>query len=255
MRKVIYTCLTGKYDEFRSPLAVRNDWDYICFSNNSHLPQNKIWEIRTIPYQSKDNILLSRFAKIQPHKVLADYRYSLYIDANIQIIDDGFYDVLENLIASGTELAHVKHPFRDCVYDDIISCYLGCQEDLYKVHKSWTFLKKNGYPFHNGLYENNIIFREHNIPQIIQANELWWNLFCSLSRRDQFTLCFVYWKLNIRPQFLFNDGKCARNSQFLKYYPHPLKILTKWMTIRDKVKHKMRNLNTAIFHQYIFPTN
>ena len=58
-RKVIYTCIVDGYDELRQPLAVDPDFDYICFSNDYQQIKVGVWEIRPIPYSSKDKTRLS----------------------------------------------------------------------------------------------------------------------------------------------------------------------------------------------------
>jgi len=40
MRKVIYTAITNNYDILKDPIAVSDDFDYICVSDNPNLKTN-----------------------------------------------------------------------------------------------------------------------------------------------------------------------------------------------------------------------
>ena len=33
-KKVVYTAITGNYDELITPEYINKDWDYICFTDN-----------------------------------------------------------------------------------------------------------------------------------------------------------------------------------------------------------------------------
>ncbi len=217
---VIYTCLTGGYDDLKQPLAINPDWDYICFSDCLPLGKNGVWDVRPIPYMNDDVSRKSRFVKILPHKVLSNYNWSIYLDANLQIVNNDFYNRFENLIKNNIKIAHVAHPLRDCIYDEIITCTLLAKDKLSTMIRQWQFLKSENYPEHLGLYENNMIFRMHNNPTVIKASEIWWKLFNNFSRRDQFSLCYVYWKLSLIPSLIFPKGQSTRNYYGLKFFRH-----------------------------------
>lgn len=47
-KKVIYTCITGGYEQLREPSFVNDDFDYICFADNESIKSN-VWQIKEIP--------------------------------------------------------------------------------------------------------------------------------------------------------------------------------------------------------------
>ena len=65
-----------------------------CFiSNDFKETKQGVWTVREIPrIVENDNKRLSRYPKTHPETLLADYKASLYIDANIQILDQWVYD-------------------------------------------------------------------------------------------------------------------------------------------------------------------
>ena len=87
-KKVVYTSLVGSYDSLANPVYIMDGWDYICFSNDVIEVKGLIWEIRKIPFKSNNNVRLSRFAKLNPDIVLSEYDVSLYMDANLVMIDN-----------------------------------------------------------------------------------------------------------------------------------------------------------------------
>lgn len=216
--KVIYTCLTGGYDDLLQPVVIDRDFDYICFSNDIPDKQIGAWQIRRIHFETNDNSRLSRYPKILPHKVLAEYEYSVYVDANIQIVGQEFYDIINKRIEEGVMIAQVPHPFEDCVYEDIRFAFGVNKVDFKTSRKQYRHLKLEGYPKHNGLYENNLILRKHNDERVKNIMCDWWKEYISYSKRDQFSLVFVYWQHNFKPNWLLEQANNVRNVNYLKFY-------------------------------------
>ena len=220
-RKVIYTSLTGNYDCLSQPLVKADDFDYICFSNDIKEKKIGVWEIAPIPYKNNDMMRLSRYVKIMPQEVLANYDYSLYIDANIQITSSYFYEIVNQRISEGGTIYQVPHPQYDCIYDDIRKAYLGRRVSLKDAKKQFGHLLEKGFPQHYGLYENGLMLRKHNDEFVVRLSKKWWDEYLSFSKRDQFSLAYVYWTEGFRPGFLFDETHGIRNVDCLNYINHP----------------------------------
>ena len=244
MKKVIYTILVGKYDDLLQPLAIDKSFDYICFSNDFSEKTIGVWNIRKIPFSDADNTRVSRYAKLLPHKVLEEYDYSLYIDANIQITGSEFYRFVNQRILEGVLIAQVPNIFRDCIYKDIEIAYRRRKVNLRGAMRQYGHLKQEGFPEHFGLFENNVLLRKHNDPSVVDMSEAWWKEYCDYTHRDQFSLMYVYWKKNYMPDYLLGEGKNARNVTFLQLTPHPKKK-TFWLRTE-----KMLEKNDK-FHSFI----
>ena len=252
--KVIYTCLTGGYDELRQPIAVHPDWDYICFSDCLPLGQNGVWNVLPIPYSGNNPIFKSRYPKILPNECLSEYEYSLYIDANLQINNAKFYNRLESLIQHDVLIANVNHPIRDCIYKEILECCDKGLESIFVLSRQWKQLKSRKYPTHWGLYENNVIFRKHNHPAVIRAMESWWKQFHNICHRDQLSLCFVYWQQSIHPELIFPSDICARNTSELNCFWHPKRLSFGKRCIKKLKRIRSQLLMRLISVRY-FPDN
>lgn len=235
-RIVIYTCLVGNYDKLKQPAVIDSYFDYVCFSNDLKQDTFGVWQVKKIPYICDDNTRLSRYVKINPHLVFPEYDYSVWIDANIQIIKKEFYDVIRGWVRKGGILAQVPHVERDCVYEEIIECLKRGKVKGALAKQQYMFLLNNHYPKHNGLYENNLIVRKHNVDWLKKTSEEWWELYLQYTRRDQFSLCYIYWKYKIKPDFIFGVNKNTRNVDFLQMTPFH--------------NHSVRSIKAEILHLY-----
>nr|MBQ0091006.1 hypothetical protein [Candidatus Enterousia merdequi] len=88
---VIYTCITGEYDNLIQHKCVNNNFDYVCFTDNKKLLQSGIvngWVIKKLKYNKSDDIRNARWHKIHPEKLFSQYDYSIWIDGNLNILND-----------------------------------------------------------------------------------------------------------------------------------------------------------------------
>lgn len=204
------------------PMAIDPSFDYICFSNEINEARSGVWDIRPIPYSCDDNTRLSRFVKILPHKVLPEYDVSVWMDANIIIKDSSFYSAIDRKLSSGCLVAQVPHLVRNCVYEDLKRCYMDLRVGFMDALRQYRHLKKERFPVHFGLMENNIIFRRHNDPVVQKISDRWWGEYSSFSNRDQISLMPVYREFGYYPETLFGEGVNARNASCLEFIRHPL---------------------------------
>ena len=207
-RYVIYTVLTGGYDNLIQLTCVSQDFDYICFTDTiSENSYNGIWNLRKIPSITDDKQRLSRFPKMHPHVLLSQYEYSVYIDASVDIINDELYNIFKEKINRGILLSGVKHPYRDCVYDEYFAVYrTKAETNLSLLKKEYKYLKYCNMPKHIGLFEAGMILRNHHDERIISQNEMWWLMVNKYSKRDQLSYTLSLWKNNIPFDYLENVG-------------------------------------------------
>lgn len=207
---VIYTVLTGGYDDLRQPEEICGNCDYICFSNDIQSEQIGVWQIRRLDYHHDKPVRESRFPKLNPHLVLPEYEYSLYLDANIAI-RHSVYEKIRNLVKQDVSLAMIPHPERNCVYQEamILTAWEIGEPNL--IYRQTKFLLKNHFPQNHGLFTGGMIFRKHNHPDIINFSECWWNLYCRFSSRDQLGLTYALYKTHLEPEIMFPSSYYADN--------------------------------------------
>jgi len=197
---VIYTCVSGNYDTLRDYLVVNEDWDYVCFSNTVKPDvYNKSWKIVPLGFTDMDDVRNARWHKINPHKILKKYRFSVWMDANIDIVDQQFYDDIDKYTREGELFAAMKHPERDCIYDEAKVIIEGKIDDPVIVKKQVAKLKELKYPKKNGLIVSSILFRQHNDNKVSAVMDEWWSWVRDFSRRDQLSLNYALWKEHFKP--------------------------------------------------------
>lgn len=215
---VVYTVQVGGYDVVQQPLVVDERFDYVLFTDSDESQNIGVWQVRTIPYENSDLTRVSRYPKMHPNELLNEYKASLYIDANIQITGQRIYDRVVECYEQGIDWAGIQHPYRDCIYDEAYVIYgLETEENIFRwCHR----LRKEQYPRHRGLFENNIIFRTHNDNTKV-VNTMWWNLYEQHTRRDQLTLFYVLWQIPaINTALLLPEGESSWNSNTVQIHKH-----------------------------------
>ena len=230
-RVAIYTCIVGAYDELKQPRVITPEMDYICFVGPGEKTCDRIgvWWIRELgsPEASapgmplKDKALLSRFPKMHPQLLLADYDASLWIDGNIEICDGTIYRAIRTKLCAGVKYSGVSHPSRDNVYDEAVMCrkmgYIG----WFGFLKVLLFLVLHGEKRKGAaLMENNLIFRRHNDPAVVALDELWWKKVNTLCRRDQIPFMWCLRKCGIYRDYLLPQGQNVRNPPGFRYLGH-----------------------------------
>lgn len=240
-KAVIYTVLIGNYDKFPQYKRVNSYFDYVCFSDQ--FKEGEIigqWKIRNISNSNISKYRLTRLPKLLPHLFFPDYDYSVYIDANVLIESDDIYcKILEN-IDKGILWGGIQHPLFNCLYQDLyIGISLGKAKPI-ETNKLRKFLKKEGYPKENGLFENNFIIRKHNEEIVKKIDEEWWEMYMRFAPRDQYSLFYVFWKNNFNPELLFKPEENTKNLSGIKRKKHtPLPL---WKRPYNKIKIRSNQL-------------
>ncbi len=236
--KVVYTSIVGNYDSIKEPRYRMPEWDYICFSNTIPQREGSIWKIRPITFQHIDNSRLSRYPKINPHLVLKEYEYSLWIDANIEFLDNSVEQRINGLIKDDIFLSLIPHPDRNCIYEEAQICINNGLDSRRKIEQQIKFLKGEKYPENNGMFENGLIFRRHNEQLICSMNADWWSLYQRYSKRDQLSLGYILWKKNINCVPFVPDGTNVRNMPSISYVIHKS---TFWQSTKIKIQKKINH--------------
>ena len=247
MKKVIYTSIIGGFDELIQPKIIDPSFDYICFvEKGSNLKGcNGVWKFREIPFFSCNDRILSRFPKLLPHLILPDYYCSLWIDGNVGIRGGEIYNIINKKILNGILYSGLNHWSRDCSYDEAIACLNSGKESLLNILKTIAFLKSKKFPKHYGLYENNVIFRVHNNPLIINFDKLWWEMFMKYAKRDQICHSFCMREFMIYRDFLLPKDLCSRNYPGFVHNKHVAQSAHK--NLLEKLKYDIvRKFNVSV---------
>jgi hypothetical protein len=209
----VYTAIFNDYDELMEPRVVEEQIDYICYTDNESL-NSDTWEFRTL--SSIDNpSLANRRIKILPHKYIPDYQISVYIDGNILI--RGEITPLIKKYLSSADMAVYPHPKRKRVQEEAEACVRANKANQGAINAQMEAYKSEGFPDSQQLSENRILFRRHNVEDIITTMEDWWVEVSTRVPRDQLSLMFVLWKNNISVVYI---PTTVQESNYFEIYPH-----------------------------------
>lgn len=188
---VVYTAVTGDYDELREPLAINRNFKYVCFTDNKQL-KSGIWEIRYVDCGDSRKTHKDREFKILPHRFFPEYDTSIWIDASCQILGDlGEYMQIYQKYA---DVLFSPHFERECVYDEAAACMMFRRGNKSDIIRQIRHYSEEGYPIENGLVQGGLIVRNHNVETVKKIMEFWWSELCTYSYRDQISAPYVFWK-------------------------------------------------------------
>lgn len=212
-RLAIYTAIIGKYDIPITPSYIDENCDYFCFTDNSNITSD-FWEIIHISSDVSGR-KLARKIKILPHIYLNQYSESLWVDANFRIKSSVYKFI--SAYSTGRSMICMKHPERNCVYDEAIAC-IEQKKDLPEIiNRQIAKYKSEFFPHNFGLISSGILYRRHSKRKVIHLMNDWWNEVNSESGRDQLSFNYVCWK----NKFLYDIADILYyKNDFFEYFPH-----------------------------------
>lgn len=211
---IVYTALFGDYDDLIDPKENYEGCDFICFTDQKHLTSD-IWEIRLIEEYDLPSNMMNRKYKILPHLFLSKYEWSMYVDANIKIINNPLDLAIKYLTKH--DFVMPKHFARDCVYDESKECIILGKTKYDETTKQMNRYKDEGFPKNFGLGENNILLRNHNSQKIIKLMIDWWEELNTQTKRDQLSLGYVVWKNGEEFCFMNEDARNVKSKYFFAF--------------------------------------
>lgn len=168
MRAVVYTAITKGYDSLKM-----------------HTVKGAIYKSFIDPemYHHPDPCRRAKFPKIMAHAHL-ECDYSLWVDGSVTLKPDLDMAMLIEKHLSGCDLAVMRHPNRDCIYDEA-ECIIKLEkDDALTVQK---YVELSDMPKHWGLFETGFVLRRHTDTMNL-FEQAWWRELVHWSRRDQLSL-------------------------------------------------------------------
>ena len=235
---VVYTCISGNYDNIKDILNKEENIDYICFSDQDIVDSN--WKVKKIPefLNYLDETKRARCLKILPHLFLPEYEISIWIDGSIEVLGSINKLISENL---NNYFSICKHPDRTCTFEEANSVISLKKDTKEVVMEQMSRYESLGYPKNNGMVQSGIIIRKHNEEECKKISNNWWPEVLKGSKRDQLSFNFSIWnkeyKIDImRPSLLV--------SEYFQIYTHTSKGEEKVKLRKnyDKLKNYINNI-------------
>lgn len=191
---IIATVNIGQFDNIIENHHKQSNCKFVMFTDDKSI-KSSLWELIQIRRKFTSPRREARLYKWLIHKYFPDTKYSLWIDANVEIKTD--VNTLISKYLKDTDIAIHPHKIRNCIYRETKAC-IGYKLDYIDImEKQMERYKLEGYPKNHGLHESHIILRRHT-DDIKRFNEAVWANLCSGSLRDQLSLDYIAWKLGIK---------------------------------------------------------
>lgn len=230
----IYTSIAGDYDNLKEPIAEMGDFDFFAFSDTA-VEDPGPWE--NIPFDQHwdDPVRTAKKPKILPHLYFPDYEWSLWIDANIFILQD-LNVFIRTAIENNAPVALFEHPERNTLRGEVTQLCKLKKDDPDLIQKQFDGYVAEGWDNQLPLFECNFIIRRHNDPAVSKAMTMWWNEISTNSRRDQVSFPYTMWKSGITPLPLRPKGKSTRNIPEVYYPTKPPHGLIRLEDVRERIE-------------------
>lgn len=193
---VVYTSITGRYDDLKTPLYIDNETEYVCFTNNRQI-KSSIWNVEYISDTMLDNMYLAKKIKMFPDLFFRDYETSVWVDGKLLIKKD-LRTYIEKYEKTQPVLCF-PHFERNCIYEEMAECIRVRKGNRNQLLKQITAYFQEGYPANYGLYEMGCIVRKHHDEFVKEMMQQWWEQVKKYSYRDQISFPYVCWKNDFKP--------------------------------------------------------
>lgn len=216
-RIVVYTAISGGYDELKVPQILSEHCDFVCFTDQA-IPADRGWMLRPFDYINADPTRTARYVKTHPHAYFPDHEWSVWVDANLLLTGDAADFVRK--VEGQSLFASFLHGHRTCLYEEAAAVIAAGLDDAQVVERQIAAYRAAGFPEQAGLAETNVLVRRHNEPDVVAVNRMWWKEIDNGSRRDQLSLNYVAHVLNFKLGAVAEAGITSRNDPRVRKFLH-----------------------------------
>jgi hypothetical protein len=183
--RVVYTANFGSYDQVLDPLYVDIDCCYICFTDNK-IATSPVWSFIYVSIDKLNPRLCARIIKHLPHKIISDFKESIWVDAKYLISGSQEY-----LWGSDFAFRAFEHRVRKTVFLEFLACaYIGHDKISIIIKQFFTY-KLKGSIDERRLIRTCVLYRRHNDKGVCKFQDDWFNELCQQSIRDQLSFGHV----------------------------------------------------------------
>jgi GT2 family glycosyltransferase len=208
---IFYTAISGGYSRLLPPAVLIPGARYVCFTDFPSQTYG-VWEIRPLPKTFAESPRwASRWCKLHPHELFPNAEIAVWIDGNV-IINGDMQPHIQRILGSNLPLGMIKHPKRDCVYEEIEACLEANKDSEARLLKQKARYQSLGLPAHGGVHETRVIINNMGHPDVPPFYDLWWQELSTQSIRDQVSLPYVLDNLKLTPGEFLPAGISAGNS-------------------------------------------
>ncbi len=236
---VIYTTITDNYDLLLNHSFQDDRCDYVCFSDRTYgnTIHDSQWEIRPLAYDKSDDVRNQRWHKIHPHKILPEYDYSLWIDANIDLLTPEIINKCTQHIVKESDVVATLHPKRSSLYQEFSACHELAKDDEALLKKQEEKVRSLHFSDTGRLFETGILLRNNKSIKITEFSESWWKWISTYSMRDQLSFTVAAWEAGITITPLSDKIYNAKGNKHIRLLPHIPNMKKQWDELTEQLIH------------------
>lgn len=194
-RGVVYTCLVGNKRKLYQPEYVNVHLDYICFTDKKEKWGTKegVWEYRPMEKdgeQESNSSMYYRY-KLKSHEVLKEYDYSIWVNAQIQIV--GELEQLYNGYGEKSSFLSFPAYVQDDLYEAVHTTLKSDDENI-ELRRKMLRYREEGFPKHFGLISTNLMYRNHRDEVLRLVMDTWWNESGKCQQLRELGFSYAAWK-------------------------------------------------------------
>lgn len=216
----VYTSIFGNYDHLIEPLYESKYCDYFAITDQE-VSNSSVWKKLDCSgidgFDKLDDYHKAKFCKMFPHILFPKYKYSIWVDGNVQIVAD-MMPLIDRM--NNAAMATFENPRHNCIYTE--ARYNICQNNarVGELENQIQIYKQDGFPVQFGMREFSIIARKNQDVEMQHLMKLWWEQVSKYTMRDQISFPYVLWKNGHSIDYIKSLGLNWRwNPRFI-LYPH-----------------------------------
>lgn len=199
IKGAVYTCLVGANSVLHQPEYINVYLDYICFTDKEEKWGTKdgVWEYRKMERKEEEESNSSMYFryKIKPHEVLGEYDYSIWVNAQMQIV--GEVEQLYEIYGRGNSFLAFPAYVQDNLYEAVHTS-LNADDANIELRRSLLHYREEGFPEYYGMISTNMMYRSHKDEILNQAMDIWLRESERCSQMREFGFSYGAWKSGLK---------------------------------------------------------
>lgn len=158
-KAVIYTCITGNYDQLNNHSYIHSDWDYVCFTDDISVKNNhnSNWEIKPLVFNEMDNVRKTDGINCTRICYSRNMKEAFMSTVMLTCSMMKYLPTLISLSENPGKFPWRPHFSRKCIYDELSACLKFEKDDPEIMKEQINLMRKEGFPKNYCFFENNII--------------------------------------------------------------------------------------------------
>lgn len=187
LRVVLYSAIYGGYD-IPKPLPEGLKCDRIMFTDDPDL-QAPGWKLRVVPRRKISTYMLRhKYVKCQPDILFPHHDIALWVDGSITIKHPDYVELCIDSLGND-DAAFVKHPWRDCIYEEAsYSAQLPRYQGIGIEEQAEFYRHAVGHPEKWGLFATGANARRIHTEGSYLLGRYWWDDNLNWTHQDQISL-------------------------------------------------------------------